>query len=108
MQGRSRLPPLAAIREHRLDIRRQQRRIVLFGLKARGTRVRNLAPDDRGESLIDEREVFEHAGNGPAIGSRHPITQLDGHTIDRFTKVRARAGEARQYFLESWMHDPRS
>ena len=70
MQGRRRLPPLGAIGEHRLDIRRQQRRIILFDRKTLGTRVRNLATDDRGESLIDKREVFEDAGNRPAIGGR--------------------------------------
>ena len=89
MQGRRRLPPLGTIGEHRLDIRRQQRRIILFDLKTLGTRVRNLAPDDRGESLIHKREVFEDAGNRPAIGGRHAVTLFGGHTIDRLTKVRA-------------------
>jgi hypothetical protein len=82
-------PPLGAIGEHRLDIRQRQRRIILFDRKTLGTRVRNLAPDDRGESLIHKREVLEDAGNRPAIGGRHPVTLFGGHTIDRLTKVRA-------------------
>lgn len=104
MQRLGGLPPFGAIGEHRCDSGRQQRRVTLFVGNARGACLRNLAADNRGEPLVDEREVLEHARNGPAIRCRRLVALITGNAIDRLAQFRARPVEPRQYVRDSRMH----